>query len=612
MNPFRRGSRSRSALRRPPALLTAATAAALLLVVGGSAVPSSAAPTDVFTVTSTGDAADVSPDGICRTPGGECTLRAAIQEADRLTTHATIAFALPSAGPSTIAVTSLLPVLSNPAGTTIDGYTQPGARPNTDPVVDDAVIQVNIKGTGARGIEGLRIGSSGNVLRGLAIYAFRHSVLLDGKYSPTGEVGANRIVGSFLCTDSSGTYRAPGVYGGAAGIILTHHAHDNVVGAPTPADRNVISGCAHRGLTASFTGTSRNTVQNNIVGLSPDGRRNLGNRAHGLDVNYSANDNLIGGEGAFEHNVISGNSNEGVEVSHGNNNRRNRVIGNYIGTDLTGRAAPAYAANGQNPDNIAGYGVRLEGEHDCTPCAPNAGFIEVAHNIIVNNVKGGVVVDKGQQWDWVHDNWIGVLPDGTPAGNGAFGIRIEHGAVNNTFGPGNVIAHNGGPGIAVQANGVQPPEPEHIPTPYNRFTRNSVHDNDAALGIDLAPYGKVNAGGVGDPQVNHGIQVPVVQSASPSSISGTACAGCVVEVFRAQPSTRGTVRDVGQPSAYLGSTRADGSGRWSFSPSSSLAPGTPVTATATALSGVAAPAGVPSGATSSGDTSEAARNRTVA
>ncbi len=539
-----------------------------------------------------------------------CTLRGAILAANGKPDHAVITFNIPGPGPFTIAPAGILPMLRNPAGITIDGYTQPGASVNTDDAASRPVLKINVKGPGTTTtIEGLKLGSSFNTIRGLALYNWRHAILADGSYSTTGEVGSNTIVGDFICTDSTGTFRAPNLDGGAAGIIFQHGAHDSAIGAPTPADRNVISGCAHRGVTMSFDGTTSNKVQNNIVGLAPDGSRGLGNRSHGLDVNYSANDNLIGGTAPYEHNVVSGNDNEGIEVSHGSGNRRNRVIGNYVGTDLTGLAAPAYASNGQATTTVSGYGIRLEGEKECNPCAPNAGFIEVANNIVVNNKTGGILIDKGQQWNWVHDNLIGVLPDGTPAGNQSYGLRFEHSALNNTIGPGNTIAYNAR-GVQMQANGSQPPSSLKLDTPWNRLTRNSIFSNGgAALGIDLAPYGQANVNGVGDTLVNHGIQAPTITGSTTSTVSGTACGGCLIEVFQADTTSTRTLTGFGEPKNYLGSVTAGSGGAWSLS--GTFTGGQVVTATATALSGNVAPSGVPSGATQSGDTSEAAGNKQV-
>ena len=90
----------------------------------------------VITVTGTGDAINAT-DGVV-------TLREAITAANShknisdvvgvgaYGTDDTIAFDIPGPGVHTIAPTSPLPVITDPM--TIDGYTQPGSAPNTNPV----------------------------------------------------------------------------------------------------------------------------------------------------------------------------------------------------------------------------------------------------------------------------------------------------------------------------------------------------------------------------------------------------------------------------------------------------------------------------------------------
>jgi hypothetical protein len=72
------------------------------------------------------------------------SLRQAIVNANAVAGVQTIDFAIPGAGPFTIAPTSALPPLTE--AVILDGYTQPGARPNTLPGGDDAVLLVELSG----------------------------------------------------------------------------------------------------------------------------------------------------------------------------------------------------------------------------------------------------------------------------------------------------------------------------------------------------------------------------------------------------------------------------------------------------------------------------------
>ena len=64
-------------------------------------------------------------------------------------TDDTIAFDIPGPGVHTIALTSPLPVITDPL--TIDGYTQPGSVPNSNPVGQglNATLLIELVGTGA-------------------------------------------------------------------------------------------------------------------------------------------------------------------------------------------------------------------------------------------------------------------------------------------------------------------------------------------------------------------------------------------------------------------------------------------------------------------------------
>lgn len=96
-----------------------------------------------FTVNSTGDAGDSNVgDGLCRTDAAaECTLRAAIEEANATTAADLIAFNIPG-GVHTIEPEEDLPAITFPV--TIDGYTQPGVAPAT--AESPALLRIILQG----------------------------------------------------------------------------------------------------------------------------------------------------------------------------------------------------------------------------------------------------------------------------------------------------------------------------------------------------------------------------------------------------------------------------------------------------------------------------------
>src|SRR3712207_1780618 len=100
---------------------------------------------------------------------GPGSLRQAIQVANARSGADTIKFNIPGSGVKTIAPTSGLPEVTGPV--TIDGYSQPGASPNTRATgAIDAVILIELSGIDAGGTaSGLTISAPNVVVRGLTI-----------------------------------------------------------------------------------------------------------------------------------------------------------------------------------------------------------------------------------------------------------------------------------------------------------------------------------------------------------------------------------------------------------------------------------------------------------
>ena len=103
-------------------------------------------------VNTTADTDDLAPgDGACRTAAGDCSLRAAIQEANAHPGPDVINFAIPGAGVHLISAPGGLPPVTD-GDTIIDGYpAQPGATaPNTDPNIDNAQLMIEVDGPGGQ------------------------------------------------------------------------------------------------------------------------------------------------------------------------------------------------------------------------------------------------------------------------------------------------------------------------------------------------------------------------------------------------------------------------------------------------------------------------------
>lgn len=296
-------------MSRTSPILVALTTAAVVAGVSAAAAVLSARETSAsfqfeFTVNSTADTQDASPDGVCDDGAGACTLRAAIEEANSADGDSQISFSIPGDGPHTISPQSseLPPLLNN---VTLDGYTQPGISTNSLPPGEgtDAVLMIEIDGSGLPGqANGITMIGTNSVLKGLVINNFGGSgVLLAG-------ATANTVAGNFIGADVAGTSAEPN----GAGVTLDD-ARDSTIGTTAAADTNVISG---NGVGIVITGESEmNVVRRNLIGTKADGVSPLPNTSHGILMTGGADCNTVGGIPMPYRNVIAFNGGDGIALA---------------------------------------------------------------------------------------------------------------------------------------------------------------------------------------------------------------------------------------------------------------------------------------------------------
>ena len=516
--------------------------------------------THVVTVTSDEPDAQLN-DGICANQNGDCTLRAAILQSNADAGPNRIEFDIPGAGPHTIQLgaNGRLPVISDmTGGVTIDGYSQPGASVNTHEEQFLADIRIQIAGTGVGDLDpvAFTITSPDNVIRGLAIHSAHWGVYLEEDFAER-----NHIVGNIIGTDVTASIDYGTVWASrGSGVFVSNGPKFNVFGTPDLADRNVFAGNASWGIRMDGGGTDGNIVWNNIFDLVPDGSDNLPNNG-GIDVQWRAQYNVIGGLNVNEGNVFSGSNYTGVDFSHQATD--NYVLGNLMGTTLDGTSAPAYAENS--------FGVILKDD---------AYGNYIIGNVLSNSDPTGSSLFSGRGhgiWNkhdytagnTIIDNYIGLTIDGQPAGNDYFGIFVNG---HDDIIENNVIAHNGrGGAYIVEYNGSGANDNEE--TERNRLSNNSFYGNNG-LGIDIHPLGQnSNDAGDGDGGPNQMLNHPEFTSVAVGSVSGTACAGCEVEIYLTDGSN-----DT-QGKGYLGTVVTDGGGSFTYA-DAALADGYEVTALA--------------------------------
>jgi CSLREA domain-containing protein len=315
-----------------------------------------------------------------------------------------------------------------------------------------------------------------------------------------------------------------------------------------------------------------NRIEGNLIGTDPTGTVDQGNIFDGVAIFGGPTETVVGGSTPDKRNVISGNGRLSLflDGSHGS-----RIQGNYVGTDKSG-TKDLGNANGIHVQNTSGTTV--------------GGTTAASRNVISGNDQTGLTIADSQEIK-VLGNRIGTTASGTSAlGNGFFGVSIQQGSSNNSVGDGtsagsNTIAFNGRDGVSVDFGSTG-----------NEVSRNSIFSN-AGLGIDLLGSGEnfdtnvstPNDPGDADSGANNLQNKPIMTSAK--TVSGkTTIKGKLgsnpnqtftIEFYSNPADTNEGKKFIGEKSI---TTSVDGLRSFTFTPTTSVAVGQTITATATRAS----------------------------
>ncbi len=372
-----------------------------------------------FTVTSTGDGVDSQlSDGICNDGYGNCTFRAAIEQANYTYGIDTILFDISGTGPHTIQPNYALPDINE--SLVIDGTSEPDFTGT--PIIE-------IDGSNAGESAGLDIRSGGSTIKGLVINNFLHAGI-DMFFQ-----GENTIVGNYIGTDVNGTTARPN----EVGIYAVNNSSGNQIGGINSTERNIIAGNNDAAIYVG-DGAANNIIQGNYIGTDVTGTIAL----FGNGINIASPDNLVGGTEPGAGNLISGTHGAGIWLGDDSPGTEGNIIqGNLIGTDVTGTLA-------------------LPNEAGITITAPNntiGGSVEGAGNVISGNTYEGIGILAEAlpvTGNIITGNKIGTDITGTIAlGNGA-GVSLQ-GTSQNVIGgltetERNIISGNQYGGISIDGS----------------------------------------------------------------------------------------------------------------------------------------------------------------
>ncbi len=378
--------------------------------------------------------------------------------------------------------------------------------------------------------------------------------------------GGSTIEGNWIGLDSTGD-TALGNSG--AGIRVT---------SPATITGNVVSANGQTGIYIIGSGATPVSIAGNLIGTNAGGTAAVPNISDGVHVEGTAAGVTIGGPGASDRNVVSGNTGHGIHVT-GEAAGAN-IEGNYVGVDASGTAE---IGNGID-------GIALDGAHGTA----------VTGNLSSGNVGMGVSLFSGSSGNTVQGNTLGLGASGSALPNFE-GIRID-GASSNVIGaPGtatppdgsaNEVAHNTRTGIAVYGGSAD-----------DSIRGNSVHDN-GELGIDLSlvtATAVVHADGVtpddagdGDTGPNGLQNFPVLTSVAPlggaTEIAGSLSTADGTYTVDFYDSSACDDSGNGEGTTWIGSdsvTVAGGTGTFDTGDLilAPVSPGDAITATATDASG---------------------------
>ncbi len=346
--------------------------------------------TEVLTVTDAGDSLSPVING---------SLRWAIQQANLSQNYSIIRFNIPGACPRIVLLSGDLPPITTPIG--IDGYSQPGSSPNTNNgglfagEGSNAVFCLRIVGNGSA--YGLRVplsaGTNGRLgVSGIAIGDFSQAAI-----SIEAGIGSS-IVGNQVNL------------GQPIGIFVSGSADGTQIGGPDAWQKNIVQRSSY-GI-ALNPPSLRATVENNLVGLDPNG--NGAANGNDIGIGISGSDNIV------RNNAIAGNGG-GISIFDGD---RNRISGNSFGL----KVGATGACGGLPP---------------LPPCPPRD----------LPNTSHGVLIQGNATANLIENNQI--------ANSGGAGIRATSGLRNAFFG--NLVWNSTGLGIDLNGEGPDPLDNDGAP-----------------------------------------------------------------------------------------------------------------------------------------------------
>ena len=307
---------------------------------------------------------------------GTGSLRAAIASANAVAGPATIVFDMPPPASGCLVVIVLKSELDPITDTlTIDGYSQPGAAPNTALTGTNASICVGLAGLGNRQNAFLTGANSTLDVSGLAFSGFTAAAvhLYDGS--------GHAVWGNHFGAGLPGTEGFLGWIGNATDVQVDFNANNSLIGGFSAGKRNLLGSAAEALAIANVSGT---LIVNNLIGPDRSGA-SADATANGIGMHVG---NASGT--AILDNTISGNSSDGIWLDNSSSSSGTLIYGNRIGVPEFGFCFPT----------------------PCTPALPNGSVgVRATGPLLDSSIKSNTIAfNTGGGVKLVHN------ASGTPAG----------------------------------------------------------------------------------------------------------------------------------------------------------------------------------------------------
>ena len=484
-----------------------------------------------FVVNSKADGVDASiGNGICQTATpGQCTLRAAIQEANATPGADTIHFAITGSSDFsyntksgyTITPTTSLPQITE--ALTIDGFSQDGAAANTTtypyPFDTHLLIQIMDSSLNAGVTNIFQISASNVTIKGLDIARYAENDVANIIEIVNSQ--NVKIQGNYFGTDPTGMFANVTSYFFNLHQVNAISATDSsqiTVGGSSPGDRNIFASIPS-GVSFTTSDPSQGylthdiTINGNYFGVGADGVTHPGARSEASILLDHVMNASIGGAAAGIGNMIENGYLDGVVVQNDSTNfqiQSNRIVGNtgngiridhssggVIGGDSVSGGSNLISGNGSNGVLInQSSELAVEGNYigvdqsGNLPLANTQNGIDaqqssqlaISENVLSDNQLSAVHFEN-TSFSALHANIIGTgingstsLPNGA---SNAAAVLLDTGSANNVIGgegqdESNSITNNNGAAVAVTgSNSVN-----------NAILANRI-SNNGGLGIDL-------------------------------------------------------------------------------------------------------------------------------